>query len=73
MFKLLRKVDVPIMLDNGLLLLLIIGVPYPTSTLAKYILSEAARYAAVFTLAISYCSRWLSICFGIRFHTTVGA
>ena len=47
-FKKVAKVDVSLMLANGLLLLLIIGVPYPTSVMARYILTDAASYAAAF-------------------------
>ena len=47
-FKKVAKVDVSLMLANGLLLLLIIGVPYPTSIMARYLLTDAASYAAAF-------------------------
>ena len=47
-FRKVAKVDVSLMLANGLLLLLIIGVPYPTSIMARYILTDAAQYAAAF-------------------------
>lgn len=47
-FKKIRKVNVPIMLANGLLLLLIVGVPYPTGTMARYVLTNAGCYAAAF-------------------------
>ena len=47
-FKKVAKVDVSLMLANGLLLLLIIGVPYPTSIMSRYILTDAGQYAAAF-------------------------
>ena len=47
-FKKVAKVDVSLMLANGLLLLLIIGVPYPTSIMSRYILTDASHYAAAF-------------------------
>lgn len=47
-FRQVAKVDVSLMLANGFLLLLIIGVPYPTSTMARYLLTDAAPYAAAF-------------------------
>ncbi|AMR26355.1 hypothetical protein A0257_04060 [Hymenobacter psoromatis] len=55
MFRLLRKTDVPVMLANGLLLL-VVGVPYPASVLARYMLSPAASYGVIF-----YCGYFVAV------------
>ena len=47
-FKKVAKVDASLMLANGFLLLLIIGVPYPTSIMARYIMTSAGCYAGAF-------------------------
>ncbi|WP_223649703.1 TMEM175 family protein [Hymenobacter psoromatis] len=56
MFRLLRKTDVPVMLANGLLLLLVVGVPYPASVLARYMQSPAAAYGVIF-----YCGYFVAV------------
>ena len=48
LFKLLRSVDSRLLFANGLLLLLIVFVPYPTSVLAEYIDQPSANTAGVF-------------------------
>ncbi len=52
-FKKVGRVDVPLMLANGLLLLLVVCIPYPTSTLARYLLTDAGHYAAAFAAGYS--------------------
>lgn len=52
-FKKIARVDVPLMLANGLLLLLVVCLPYPTSTLARYLLTAAGPYAAAFAAGYS--------------------
>lgn len=47
-FKKVGRVDVSLMLANGLLLLLVVCVPYPTSIMARYMLTDAGHAAAVF-------------------------
>jgi len=48
LFKLLRKTNNFIMLANGLLLMLIALVPFPTKTLGAFLLSGALKIAVVF-------------------------
>ena len=45
-FKQVYHVNVALMLANGLVLLLIIGVPFPTATMSRYLLTAAGPYAA---------------------------
>lgn len=47
-FKIVRKTNTRFMLANGLVLFLVTAVPYPTSVLAKYILTDAASASAAF-------------------------
>lgn len=48
LFKLLRKTDNSIMITNGLLLMLVALVPFPTKTLGLYLNSEALKTATLF-------------------------
>ena len=48
LFKLLRKSDNAIMMTNGLLLLLIALVPFPTKTLGLFLQSDALKTAVIF-------------------------
>ena len=48
LFKLLRKTDNSIMITNGLLLMLIALVPFPTKTLGLYLNSDALKTATIF-------------------------
>ncbi len=53
MFKLIRKASTTFMAANGLLLLFVILTIFSTKTLSAYLLSEAAKTAAVFYALIS--------------------
>jgi uncharacterized membrane protein len=59
-FKLIRRTDGTLLFTNGFLLLLVTGVPFPTSLVADYLLTPAASvacvvYSGVFVLiSISY-------------------
>jgi len=48
LFKLLRKTDNSIMMTNGLLLMLVALVPFPTKTLGEFLLSGGFRTAVIF-------------------------
>jgi len=48
LFKLLRKTDNSIMITNGLLLMLVALVPFPTKTLGLYLNSDALETATIF-------------------------
>jgi uncharacterized membrane protein len=47
-FKIVRKTNTRFMLANGLVLFFVAAVSYPTSVLAKFILTDAAPAAAAF-------------------------
>jgi len=47
MFRMVHKVSAPFMLANGLLLLLVTAVPFPTALLGDYLTEPAASTAAV--------------------------
>lgn len=47
-FKVVRKTDTRFMLANGLALFFVAAVSYPTSLLAKFLMTDAATTAAVF-------------------------
>ena len=47
-FGLVRRVNTELMLANGLLLLLVVLVPFPTKTLGEFIHTEAKHTAAIF-------------------------
>ena len=48
LFKMLRKTDNSIMITNGLLLMLVALVPFPTKTLGLYLNSDALKTATIF-------------------------
>lgn len=48
LFKLLRKSDNAIMITNGLLLMLVALVPFPTKTLGLFLLTGALKTAVIF-------------------------
>ncbi|QKG54275.1 TMEM175 family protein [Hymenobacter sp. BRD67] len=47
-FGLVRRVNTELMLANGLLLLLVVLVPFPTKTLGEFIHTDARHTAAIF-------------------------
>jgi uncharacterized membrane protein len=57
LFNLLQTIDRRTLFANGLLLLLITFVPFPTAVLAAYIDQDAANAAAAF-----YCGTYVLIC-----------
>jgi uncharacterized membrane protein len=63
-FKLVYKVDTPFLFANGLLLLLVTVVPFPTSLVAQYLSTPAAAlacavYAGVFVVInLAYNLLW---------------
>ena len=48
LFKMLRKSDNSIMITNGLLLMLVALVPFPTKTLGLFLLTGALKTAVIF-------------------------
>lgn len=48
LFKMLRKSDNSIMITNGLLLMLVALVPFPTKTLGLFLLTDALQTAVIF-------------------------
>jgi uncharacterized membrane protein len=48
LFKMLHKTDNAIMITNGLLLMLVALVPFPTKTLGKFLTTEAFKTAVIF-------------------------
>jgi len=48
LFKLLRQTDTAVMMTNGLLLMLIALVPFPTKTLGLFLISNALKTAVIF-------------------------
>ena len=48
LFKMLHKSDNSIMITNGLLLMLIALVPFPTKTLGEFLLTDGFKTAAIF-------------------------
>lgn len=65
-FRLVYKVDTPFLFANGLLLLLVTVVPFPTSLVAQYLTTPAAPlacavYAAAFVVInLAYNLLWWS-------------
>jgi len=51
MFKMLHKSDNAIMITNGLLLMLVALVPFPTKTLGEYLLTNGFKTAVIFYTA----------------------
>lgn len=72
MFNFVRKVDAPFIYANGLLLLLVTVVPFPTAVLAEYFEKPganlaAAVYAGTFVLiSLAYNLLWRSAIAGRR-------
>lgn len=48
LFKMLHKTDNSIMITNGLLLMLVALVPFPTKTLGKFLTTDAFKTAVIF-------------------------
>lgn len=48
LFKMLRQSDNSIMITNGLLLMLVALVPFPTKTLGEYLTTDALQVAVIF-------------------------
>ncbi|HYW45224.1 MAG TPA: TMEM175 family protein [Bryobacteraceae bacterium] len=55
-FRLVRRADARLLFTNGLLLMLVTAVPFPTAVLAEYLTSEAAPAACAF-----YCGVFVLI------------
>lgn len=53
LFRMLRTSSPPLMLANGLLLLLIALVPFPTKTLGEFIVTDARQTAVIFFTSYS--------------------
>jgi uncharacterized membrane protein len=51
LFKMMNKSDNSIMITNGLLLMLVALVPFPTKTLGEYLLSSGFKTAVIFYTA----------------------
>ena len=51
LFKMLNKSDNSIMITNGLLLMLVALVPFPTKTLGEFLLTDAFKTATIFYTA----------------------
>lgn len=51
LFKYLRSTNTAVMITNGLLLMLVALVPFPTKTLGEYLLSGAFKTAVIFYTA----------------------
>ena len=66
LFKLIHRADRTFMFTNGLLLLIVTFIPFPTSLLSKYILTPAAPTAA-FIYASTYFA--LSIAFNLIWYS----
>ncbi len=64
LFRLIRRVDHPFLLLNGLLLLTVTAIPFPTHVLAEYLREPGARTAAVFyagtflAMAVAFNRLW---------------
>ena len=52
-FKAIQQINTRFMIANGLALFFVTAMPYPTSVLAKYILTDAASASAAFYAAYS--------------------
>jgi uncharacterized membrane protein len=51
LFKFLRSTDTSVMVTNGLLLMIVALVPFPTKTLGEYLLTGAFKTAVIFYTA----------------------
>jgi uncharacterized membrane protein len=61
-----RAVDYPFLFANGLLLLMVTFVPFPTSVVARYLGTDAARAAVAFYCGTFFC---ISLAFGALFQS----
>src|SRR5687768_6845929 len=66
LFTMLRRVDRSVMFYNGVLLLMVTFVPFPTALLAEHLNDEAARVAAVV-----YCGTFVLV--NIGYHLLLRA
>jgi uncharacterized membrane protein len=68
LLRLVREVDYPFLFANGLLLLMVTFMPFPTAVLAQFLATDAARAAAAF-----YCGTFVlnSLAWGLLFATIV--
>lgn len=68
LFRMVRRVDTPLLYANGLMLLLISFVPFPTAVLAEYLGHEGERMAAAFycatfvVVSITFQVWWWTVC-----------
>lgn len=67
-FKTLRKTDNAVMISNGILLMLVALVPFPTKTLGAFLLTGALKTAVIFYTAYFVL---ISIAFRILWQTIV--
>ncbi len=65
LLRLVRGLDNPLMLCNGLVLLLVTFVPFPTAILAQYLGTPATNMAAGF-----YCGTFVAI--GLAYNALLG-
>jgi uncharacterized membrane protein len=76
-FGMVRRIDAPFLYANGLLLLVVTVVPFPTAVLAEYFERPgasvaAAAYGGTFVLAgVAYNLLWRSAIAGKLFHSDV--
>jgi len=68
LFKLLRKSDNSIMITNGLLLMLVALVPFPTKTLGLFLLTDALKTAVIFYTGYFVL---ISLAFRLLWHAAV--
>ncbi len=61
-----RTCDYPFLFANGLVLLMVTFVPFPTAVLARYLGTDAGRAAAAFYCATFFCT---SLAFGVLFYS----
>jgi uncharacterized membrane protein len=66
LFKLVAKADAKLMFANGLLLLIVTTVPFPTAVVAEYLLTPAAPAAVAF-----YCGTFVMV--AVAFYLTLMA
>lgn len=69
LMRLVRAVDYPLLFANGLVLLLVTFVPFPTAVLAQHLASREATTAVAF-----YCGTFflISLSWGVLFLTIAG-
>lgn len=65
LFKLLRKSDGPVMISNGILLMLVALVPFPTKTLGLFLQTGALKTAVIFYTAYFVL---ISLAFRLLWH-----